>query len=367
MGNKKIPDEVVTAMELAKAAGWQVSNRNKMIHIVCPDGINISISHNPNDESMKVFRSNARKYNLTGQGPARTREEVEALMKAAEAEGQAEADRLNEQRKAYEAEQKRKAAEIRAAREKANAAIQQGLMSQETTMPKRPTSTPSTVRSSKIPAKRTTARPDVPSQVTAEDIALFPSYDPALLGTRDNSQFLLADGRYYCIECLSKGDHSIIKAPQGLAAHRGRWHGLYADNDLKTQETSRVSLPTDVETAVDMLRTVMAEALAGSADPKALADKEAELVELRTKLEEVVKQADADRADFDKRFLEAQVSADKKLADLRTELEGVRKAEVNRLTQEFYKLLKSIQGTAEQLSPIQAIAKIDEIVRNFTA
>lgn len=348
MGNKTIPDEVVTAMELAKAAGWPVSNRNKFVRIY-PPGENIppiTIGHKPNDESMKVFRSICRTYNLHGQGPARTREEVEALMKAAEAEGQKLADQRNAQRKAYEAEQKKKQAEIEAARQKAAAAIQQGMTPQEdtTTMPK----------TSKIEAKPVSTLESHP----------FPVFDAALVGTKDNSKFLLPSKLYYCIECWETGQRATFKAPQGLAAHRSRWHQLYNETP-KTQETSRVSLPADVDTAFDMLRSALAEALGETADSETLAAKDAELAELRAKLEAATKQADGDRGDFDKRFLEAQVSADKKLKDLREELEAKRKTEVDDLTREFYTLLKSIQSTAEQLPPIQAIAKIDEIVRSF--
>lgn len=341
MGNKKIPDEVVTAIELAKAAGWTVSNRNKMIHIVPPDGVNISIGHTPNDESMKVFRSNARKYNLIGQGPARTREETERLLADAEAQSLQEADRMNAQRKAYEAEQRAKQQQIEAARQKAEAATQQGMSPlQETDMPKKPTAI---------------AR-------------LIPPFDPALVGTKDSSKFLLSDGTYYCVECLAEKKDATFKAPQGLAAHRSRWHQLYNEN-IHTQEISRVSLPADVDTAFDMLRSAMAEALVGSADPQALADKEAELVELRGKLEAVTKQADADRADFDKKFLEAQVSADKRLAELLAEgtkeADAKREAEIEGLMKNFMGILVSIREATETLSPIQAIAKIDTIVSDF--
>lgn len=344
MGNKKVPDEVVTAMDLAKAAGWPVSNRNKMIHIIAPDGTNISIGHGPNDESMKVFRSNARKYNLVGQGPARTREEVEQLLADAEKEGMQQADRLNAQRKAYEAEQRAKQQQIEAARQKAEAATKQGLIPPQETVMSKPT-------------------------VTTSD--LFPTFDPALMGSKDSSKFLLADGTYYCIECLSAGKQATLKAPQGLAAHRSRWHQLYNENVTPTQEISRVSLPADVDTAFDMLRSAMAEALVDGADPKALADKEAELAELKGKLEAVTKQADADRSDFDKRFLEAQVSSDKRLAELLAEgtkeADAKREAEIEALMKKFMGILVNIREATETLSPIQAIAKIDTIVSGFLA
>lgn len=337
MGNKKVPEEVVTAMELAKAAKWPVSNRNKVVHIIAPDGVKMTIGHNPNDESMKVFRSNCRKYNLVGQGPARTREEAERLLKDAEVIGLAEAERLNAQRKAYEAEQKAKQQQIEAARQKADAATQQGL--------NQPQETPMISKSLQ-----------------------FPDFDSALLGTTDYSKFLLADGTYYCIECWEKGKQETFKAPQGIATHRGFRHQMYTGGiaPVVIQETNRVSLPEDVNTAFEMLRSAMGDALGHGVDPQALAAKDADLAELSSKLEAAVKQADADRKDFDKKFLEAQVSADKKFTDAQKALGEKHHAEVKTLTAEFYKLLKQIQSSAETLSPIQAIAKIDEIVRSFT-
>lgn len=349
MGNKKIPDEVVTAMELAKAAGWPVSNRNKFVRIYPPSPTPdeqvppLTIGYNPNDESMKVWRSACRRYNLFGQGPARTPDQTERLLADAEAQSLQEADRLNAQRKAYEEEQRVKQRQIEAARQKAEAATQQGLTKpQETTeMPK----------------------PTAPA-------SLFPTFDPALLGFRDDSsKFLLSDGTYYCVECLSKGKEATFKAPQGLAAHRSRWHQLYNENATPTQEISRVSLPADVDAAFDLMRSAMADALAAGADPQALADKDAELAELKTKLAAVTKQADADRSDFDKRFLEAQVSADKRLAELLAE--GTKEAsakhgaEIEGLMKNFMGILVSIREATETLSPIQAIAKIDTIVSDF--
>lgn len=345
MGNKSIPDEVVTAMDLAKAAGWKVSNRNKMVIITIPDAehpTNMAIGHKPNDESMKVFRATCRRYNLVGEGPARTPSETQHLIDSAEQSSLAEADRRNNQRKAYEAEQHLKQQQIEAARSKAAAATQQGLI-QETVM--------------------------------TQSSSLFPPFDPTLLGTKDNTKFLLTDGTYYCVECWSQKRQETFKAPQGLAAHRGVRHQLYPGSitllaqenstPVLTQETSRVSLPVDVDTAFDMLRSAMADALGEGGDSKTLADKEAELVELRGKLEAVTKQADSDRKDFDKNFLESQGSFDKKLADAIKSADSKREAEIQGLMQNFLSILVQVREATETLSPIQAIAKIDTIVSDF--
>lgn len=337
MGNKAIPEEVTTALDLAEAAGWKVSNRNKKIVINPPGYPNVTIGHNPNDESMKIFRAATRTYNLIGQGPARTPDQAEQIHKDAEAQGLAEADRRNAQRKAYEAEQRVKQQQIEAARQKAQAATQPGLN-----------------------------QPQEPSMISKS--LQFPDFDSSLRGTTDYSKFLLADGTYYCIECWEKGKQETFKAPQGIATHRGFRHQMYTGGiaPVVIQETSRVSLPEDVNTAFEMLRSAMGDALGHGVDPQALAAKDADLAELSSKLEAAVKQADADRKDFDKKFLEAQVSADKKFTDAQKVLGEKHHAEVKTLTAEFYKLLKQIQSSAETLSPIQAIAKIDEIVRSFT-
>lgn len=339
MGNKSIPDEVTTAMELAAAANWGVSNRNKKIIITPPDGMNITIGHGPNDESMKVWRSSCRRYNLIAPGPARTPDETVQINDAVAAQSLAEADRRNDQRKAYEAEQRVKQQQIEAARQKADAATQQGLKPQETPMPKN-------VRS-------------------ASSANLFPPLDPALLGTKDYSKFQLSDGLYYCVECWSQGKQETFKAPQGIAAHRGVRHRMYSDETPATQETNRVSLPADVDTAIEMLRSAVADSLGLGVGSEALAAKDIELDELKAKLEKVSKQADADRSDFDKRFLEAQASADKKLEDASQAADSKRETEIQALMKNFMGILLQVREATETLSPIQAIAKIDTIVSEF--
>lgn len=345
MGNKTIPDEVVTAMELAEAAGWKVSNRNKKVVITVPDGehgINVSIGHTPNDESMKVFRSNCRKYNLVGQGPARTPSQTQALIAQAEAEGLAQADRLNAQRRAYEAQETAKRAAIKAAQDKAAAATQQGMIPHEETS---------------MPSK----------SIHATDA--LPPFDAKLLGTKTSSNFLLPSGLYYCIECWENGVVSTFKGPQGMSTHRGIKHGLYPSTfAIVTQETSRVSLPTDVDTALDMLRVAIAEAIPEGGDPKLLAARDAEVLDLRQQLEALTKQADADRAAFDKRFEEAQRNADKKLvkavADADRDAQAKREAEVQTLIENFLAILMEIKKAIESLSPVQAVGKIDTILND---
>jgi hypothetical protein len=334
-------------MDLAEAAGWPVSNRNKKFVITPPDGHNIVIGHSPNDESMKVFRSACRQYNLVGQGPARTPDQTAQINQNITDQSLAEANRRNAQRKAYEQEQQAKQRQIEAARQKAEAATQQGM----------------------TPPEENPTMPKLPSLPTLS--ADIPVFDPALLGTKDSPPFLLGDGTYYCIECWQRGVRSTYKGPQGLAAHRGVRHNLYPGDSPASKETDRVPLPADVDTAMDMLRVAMAEALSEE-DPKELAAKNVELEGLKTKLaqaEEMVKatskQADKDRSEADKKFLEAQNSADKRVKDVQTEMTAKAQAEVETLTQQFFELLTTIQKTVESYSPAQAVGKVDEIIRGY--
>ena len=90
MANKQIPDEVVTAMELAAAAGWKVSNRNRKVTINPPGYPPLTIGHNPNELTMRDWRVVCTRFGLVGQGPARTPEDTERLIAEADQAGIAE-------------------------------------------------------------------------------------------------------------------------------------------------------------------------------------------------------------------------------------------------------------------------------------
>jgi hypothetical protein len=354
MSNKKFPDEVTTAMELAEVAGWPVSNRNRKIIITVPGGeplpdgeqsmpVAITIGHSPNAESLKVFRANCRTYGLYGQGPARTPAQTMRLHAEVEARGLKEADDINAKRKAYEKAEQAKRNAIELTRVKADAATQQGMTKPEET---------------------------VMSEITTPG-GLFPAFDPTLLGTKESAPFRLGTGMYYCIECWQHEKKSTFRAPQGLAAHRGVRHQMYPGDVQVRPETSRVTLPEDVQVAFDMLRSTVAEAM-GDGSAVDLAAKDTELVALKQKLadaegelERSVAQVDKDRADFDKRFLEAQTSADKKLVELEAELAAKHRAEKDAMLQRVLVTLKEILGVIENSTPIQAVGKVDEIVRKF--
>ncbi len=340
MSTKETPAEVVTAIELATQAKWPVSNRNGKFVIAAPDGMALTIGHYPNAESLKTFRSTCRRYNLVGSGPARTPSETEELLRLTEKEGLQEAERLNAQRRKHEGEEAAKRRQAAEAAKKADAATAQGM-------------NPS-------------------PEVTVQSTSLIPPFDRSLLGTRDNSKFKLADNQYYCIECWEQGMEHFAKAPQGLAAHRGRFHRVFpGSSPVLTQETSRVILPEDVSTAFEMMRTAVAEAL-GEADHGALAEKTAELAAMQKRLadlgadlEKSTAQLDTDRAEFDKRFLEAQVSADKKLADQEKELGAKAQAEIAGMLMRVKSILDEIKTVIENSTPVQAVGKIDGIIQSY--
>lgn len=342
MSTKETPTEVVTAIDLATQAQWPVSNRNGKYIITAPDGTALTIGHHPNSESLKNFRSTCRRYNLIGDGPARTPDEKKALEDEANRKGLEEAERLNQRRRNLEREEQAKRQQAIVAAEKAEAATAQGM----------------------IPS------PEVPAMESQPGFVL-PTFDPALLGTRDNTKFKLADNLYYCIECWGEGKQHFAKAPQGLAAHRGRFHRVYPGSPVPSQETSRVILPEDVSTAMDMLRSVVAEALAVG-DPHQLTQKDAELekmqlrlTELNAEVDRLVAQGDRDRADFDKRFLEAQVSADKAVDELKKDLAAKGEAESFALLQRVHTVLGDIRVAIDNSTPAQAVGKVDEIISTY--
>lgn len=345
-GNKRVPAEVQTAIEIARAANWDVSIRNDKLKIVAPDGVCITVGMSPNDESMKVFRSQARNYNLMGEGPARTPEQQQKLLEEVEKAGAAQADRQNQQRKAYEAEQaaKRKAAEEAAA--KAAAATAKGMVSMPTDQ------APTTTVSNATPTNG------------------FPVFDPALLGTMDYPKFLLPNGRYYCIECWQTGEQFVAKKPQGLATHRGFRHQMYMGEGVLTsnQETSRVQLPQDVQDVFELLRQIVGEHVGTGDDSERVKELEAQVARLTEQSAEDLKKADQQYAEAKEAFdkaLEAQKARVHELTKELTGKTGLHEAEVKAIMSNVQALLAKIREAVNGLSPAQAVGKIDELVSSY--
>lgn len=356
MTRHRVPPQVQSAIQNVRKAmeedrpGWNISIRNEKVIFTTPDGTNLTIGLNPNQESLKKFVREAAAYNLL-EGPVRTPAEAEALLKEAEEQARAKAEEENRRRAEYEAAQAAKKAEAAKAAKKAEAATVNGLKTQ--------------VKPEAKVAK-------IPTQPVAKDRSKkvdFPAFDKSLVGTTDYSKFQLADGSFYCIECWGEGSKFTARAPQGLATHRGFRHQMYtgaaATTTTTTQETSRVSLPGDVEDAIDLLRTVLAENLNHPDDTERVSALEAALAEAKQRSEQDLKKADADYQALKKSSDEALEALKSKVHQLTQELsgkDGRQKAETESLMKSFQSLLRDIHKAINEMSPIQAIAKIDELV-----
>jgi hypothetical protein len=355
MSRHRVPAQVQTAIQFARDAGWNVSIRNEKVVITVPDvndegkpsPINVTIGLNPNQESLKKFLREAAVYNLID-GPARTPAEAQALLKKAEEEGKKAAEVANRKRQEFEAQQAAKKAEAKVAAKKAAAATVGGLK---------------TIEAAKVPSQTKARTKESP----------FPAFDKSLVGTTDYSKFQLSDGRFYCVECLGEGIEFTARAPQGLATHRGFRHQMYtgaaaATTTTTTQETSRVILPGDVQDAIELLRSVIADNLSPAEDTGKVAELEAKLTEVKQQAAQDLKKADADYRALKNSSDEALEAAKEKIHQLTKDLtgkDGKQAAETEVLMKSFRGLLADIHKVLNELSPIQAIAKIDELVAPY--
>jgi DNA repair exonuclease SbcCD ATPase subunit len=349
MGKYRIPQTVQNAIQNARKAEWDVSIRNEKVIISAPDATAITIGVSPNSESLKQWEREAKRYNLL-EGPARTPAEAEALLKAAEEEAQVKAQAENEKRKAYEAEQAKKAAQAKEAQAKAAAATANGMIAPEA--PKAESKSKKTAEAAK---------------------SIFPAFDKSLVGTRDYSKFQLPDGRLYCVECLGEGIEFIARAPQGLATHRGFRHQMYQGEGtvtpVTTQETSRVHLPEDVQEAFELLRSIVADHVTDG-DTGRIAELEAAVAEAKQQHQQDLKKADADYQALKKTSDEALKAMKDKVHQLTQELtgkDGKQQAEVSVLMKNFQALLAQIEEAVNSLSPIKAVAKVDELIAPYLA
>lgn len=354
MTRHRVPAQVQTAIQFAREADWNVSIRNEKVVITVPDTdedgspkpLNLTIGLNPNQESLKKFIREATRYNLF-EGPARTPAEAEALLKAAEEEAQRKAEAANRQRAEFEAIQARKKAEAEQAAKKAAEATRNGL---------------------KVAVKTEAKIPAQPNRASKKNG--FPDFDKSLMGTTDYSKFQLPDGRFYCIECLGDGREFTARAPQGLATHRGFRHQMYQGTTAASpQESGRTALPDDVHEAIELLRSVIVENLGHTGeDTGRVAELEAALAEVKAQAEADLKKADKDYQDLKQNSEESIKVARAKIYQLTEELtgkDGRQEAETKSLMQSFQGLLAEVHKAINELSPIQAIAKIDELVTPY--
>lgn len=351
-GNKRVPAEVQSAMQIARQAEWSVSNRNGKIVIAAPDGVAITVGLEPNDESMKIFRSQARRYNLVT-GPAMTPEERKSVLAEAERSGKAEAEQQNAQRKAYEAEQEAKREAIERAKARAEEATKKGM---EEPKP--------------APAKSAPAKAPSPVKgAKAKKAPGFPEFDSSLLGSTDYSKFQLADGGYYCIECLEHGTEWRSRAPQGLATHRGFRHNMYRGGEAVVSEgtVQAIELPEDLQTAFDLLRTVVAEHTGHAADAQRVIELEGRLEKLQgtsAELENLKAELEKVRTESAKVSEEQKVRIHNLTKEL-SEKDSLRTTEVSSIIKTVERLLTGIREAVNGLSPAQAVGKIDQLLSEF--
>jgi hypothetical protein len=358
-GNKRVPTEVQTAIDLAHKADWDVSIRNEKVVIKASDGVAITIGMNPNDESMKVFRSSARQYNLIGDGPARTPKESEELLAKLEAETEKKAAEANAQRKIFEAAQKKKQEEADAAAVKAQEATQNGLVA----VAEEP--------------KETMPVFEIPVGI--------PVFNKDLLGKTQSDLFLILSPagiqEYYCIECWEHGLKFTSKRPQGLAMHRGIRHGLYGSSTPSAPVTARETvsvnsaLPADVHDALELLVSVLGDNFSGSATSAELEGLQKQVADLEKQLSEVRAQAERDLGLSDKQYTDAKAAFDqatkadkKKIYDLTKELsekDGKHEIETEQLMKTFKMLLNKIQEALNTRAPIQAVGEIDGLIKPY--
>lgn len=351
----KLPQEVTRAIALAEAAEWPIRAANGKIVIVAPDGTALTIGARPNEASLKVWRSECRRYNLDGDGPAMTPEQQKEMAMATAA-----APKSTPNPAAV-----KKAAEAAAAKEKADAAARG-----EGPAPAAPKAAPVTVP---VVTFTPPAAPAVTPKVTAApakpaadkpktDKDGFPVFNPQMLAVEDYSAYQLASGpnkgRYFCPNCWERGDKATFKAPQGLASHLGFRHAAFT---LASKDAAApAKLPEAIQTALELLTGALVEELTDTADANQVRDLEKKVAELSGLLKE--KSAKITE-------LEGQLKGALDLAKERgTALDQVgakHEAEVKMLLGRFEKDLAEFRGWVNELPPAIAVGKVLETVEKY--
>lgn len=385
----KLHPDVSRAVILAEEAGWPVSARNGKVVITAPDGVALTASVRPNDESLKTWRSTCRQYNLIGEGPAMTpnQQEEEAMATATKT--------------TKSAAQLKKEEEIAAAKAKALAAAAgQG-------------PTPGAPKAATVPVVTFTApaAPAVTPQVVAKKVAAaaapkaelkpeIPPFESWMLRIKDGdySPFRIEigpnKGKFFCGNCWEKGERLLYKGPQGLSAHRGYVHAAYALPG-EQEMVPKVSLPESIETAFELMRAAMVEELTGVVDESKLKELEdkvrslestlsakdgeltaqgKELTETKSTLEDTIKKLTAliggkKKADEMIEDLKGRLEAASKLAEQRGQaLDDARKqAETERqmLLAKIEKDLEQFRNWANELAPVRAVGQIMDVVERY--
>jgi hypothetical protein len=222
-------------------------------------------------------------------------------------------------------------------------------------------------------------REPVATKVAPKPSDGYPAFDESLLGrTGDSSLFRLPNSRYYCIECLQEGLKEDFSAPQGLATHRGFRHQMYLGHGT-VKEINRVNLPEEIHTAIELLRSSVAEHLeAAPEDPEVVAGLQKELAESRSDIqqgEEAYKKlktaSDAalfaeqqKSAELQKKLTEALASIDHHQGLLQTHKER-HEAEMAQFLETLNDALRKIRASLDGSAPLQAVGEIDLLVKGF--
>lgn len=377
----KLPEDVSVAIALAEKAGWPVSARNGKIVITAPDGTALTVGAQPNDESLKVWRSNCRRYNLIENGPAMTPKQQEEMAMAT-----ATAPKIS-------AEEEKKVAEASEARKKAAlATVGQGptpgapkAPSKAVSVPVVKFSAPSTpVVTPKVITTALAKKKAAPA-VPAVDTDGFPPFTQSMLviepGSYSDFQIKSGkhQGKYFCGMCWERGDKETFKAPQGLASHRGFRHAAFTSPS--PDEANLVKLPIAIETAMELLRGALVEELTDLADASQVSDLEKKVEELTG----LLKERDASIQEKDDKFaqrgkmlteLEAKLREVVKDRDAAIKVSTERGAALDRnkaeseeqirmLVAKLEKDFGQMQRWANELAPVKAVGQIMDLVEKY--
>lgn len=370
---KQLPEIVSVAIAHAEAAGWPVAARNGKVVISAPDGTALTIGVNPNDESMKVWRSTIRRYNLED-GPAMTPKQQEEMAMATATQPKSASTNAAAAKKAAEATEANKKAALAASG-------------------KGPVPAPPKSNSVPVPVVTFTA-PDAPV-VTPKVLATkapqgpktdedgFPPFDPAMLAIDlgDYPPFLIMSGKfkgkYFCGACWERGDKETFKAPQGLASHRGFRHGAYT----YAANSATGKMPVAIETALELLRGVLIEEMTDTADAEQVRTLEEKVSELKVQLKERDLMLKEQGAKFSERgtmltdientlrkVTKERDEAVKTSAERGTALDQAKaeyEAQVRMLLSRVEKDLSQMQAWANELAPVKAVGQILTVVEKY--
>lgn len=369
MTSVRIDDSVKRAIELAKAAGWKVSVQNQLVKITPPSTPGHA-AYQPlttpyslafsDDTTKREWAQTCRRFGLVD-GPATTPAERELAEKAAERPQDREALTQKEVEKA-------RVAAIQAAETAKSRTAPPGLLFQA------PAVAPAPVPAAIAPAPKPTALAAVPKTTPQEnpvpkvvassepsDEKLYPAFTEDMIGW-GYPQFAMADGRLFCPECLRDGKKSSFKKGQGLAAHRGWLHGLYATPVTDNTEglSMRTELPQNVLAAFDLAIESVVDALAGASDPTEIARLTKELADVRKELA-TAKAESSSRGTALNEAQERLRSAD----TVKAAAVQAQKSLSEGMLNSFEELLKKIALYAQTLAPVQAVAKIDTDIKEY--